>query len=494
MTNRSKTVRSMLGIVVSTLLLLQLNTALADIDESDIEALIGADWYGLYLNGQKAGYAHMDFGKAEFRGEQVYRTSVEVFIKVAMLGTTQEITTVEKRAFALDGSLLSLSNEMDTAGQHTVVLGEVQNDVLFLSTNIGGQHTTNVLPAPPDNLTDALEEALFISPATQVGDTHEFSVFEPLLQQSLTAVCEVKSVSTRTLEGVPTSVFEVETKLDALGVTTTALVTEDGQVLEDSIGGMFTMRLEDETTAKDLDFVNDVVVANAIRVEKEIEQPDDVVSLRAELSNLSDNLVLEDARQRFTALGDDSYMLEVRKETQEGAGVPVGEVDAGEFRDLLMPSLFIQSTDPAIKTLAGEIVGEETRSFRIVEKLGRWVYANLEKEFTASLTNALDTLAARAGDCTEHSVLFVALARAAGVPARPVAGVVYSNDAGGAFYFHQWAEVFVGGWVATDPTFDQPVADATHIKLVQGDLFEQTKIISAIQKLGIEILEYSAGG
>ena len=68
------------------------------------------------------------------------------------------------------------------------------------------------------------------------------------------------------------------------------------------------------------------------------------------------------------------------------------------------------------------------------------------------------------------------------------------NDAGGAFYYHQWAEVFVGGWVAVDPTFDQAVADATHIKLVQGDLFEQTKIVSAIQKLGIAILEFDDGG
>lgn len=38
------------------------------------------------------------------------------------------------------------------------------------------------------------------------------------------------------------------------------------------------------------------------------------------------------------------------------------------------------------------------------------------------------------------------------------------------FLYHTWAESLVNGqWVAIDPTFHQIPADATHIKLVEGE-------------------------
>ena len=37
-----------------------------------------------------------------------------------------------------------------------------------------------------------------------------------------------------------------------------------------------------------------------------------------------------------------------------------------------------------------------------------------------------------------------------------------------------------------DPTFDQPLADVTHIKLAEGDLFEQAKIMPIIGQLKIQ--------
>jgi len=47
---------------------------------------------------------------------------------------------------------------------------------------------------------------------------------------------------------------------------------------------------------------------------------------------------------------------------------------------------------------------------------------------TARLSNAIEVLEHLQGDCTEHSILFIGLARAAGIPAREVAGLVYVDD------------------------------------------------------------------
>jgi transglutaminase-like putative cysteine protease len=117
------------------------------------------------------------------------------------------------------------------------------------------------------------------------------------------------------------------------------------------------------------------------------------------------------------------------------------------------------------------------------------VYNNVRTTFSAQLSNALEVLDHMEGDCTEHSVLFIGLARAAGIPAREVAGLIYVESARPGFYFHQWATVWVGKWIDVDPTFNQPLADVTHIKLAEGDLFHQAKLIPIIGQIQVQVVE-----
>ena len=82
----------------------------------------------------------------------------------------------------------------------------------------------------------------------------------------------------------------------------------------------------------------------------------------------------------------------------------------------------------------------------------------------------MDVVVAKRGDCSEHAVLFTALARAAGIPARAVGGVMYMGDEVRAFGWHAWNEVVLDGhWVEVDPTWNQISVDATHIAVGSGD-------------------------
>ena len=60
------------------------------------------------------------------------------------------------------------------------------------------------------------------------------------------------------------------------------------------------------------------------------------------------------------------------------------------------------------------------------------------------------------GECGDYAALFVALSRAAGIPARPVVGYWAKS---GLDQTHVWAEFFVQGegWVPVDPTMGQRV-------------------------------------
>ena len=74
------------------------------------------------------------------------------------------------------------------------------------------------------------------------------------------------------------------------------------------------------------------------------------------------------------------------------------------------------------------------------ERLTRYVNALLDKKPTVSLPSAREVLRTKVGDCNEHTALYVAMARALGIPARIAVGLVYIH---GAFYYHAWPEVYI---------------------------------------------------
>ena len=68
------------------------------------------------------------------------------------------------------------------------------------------------------------------------------------------------------------------------------------------------------------------------------------------------------------------------------------------------------------------------------------------------------------------------------------AGLVWSEEVQ-AFAYHAWPEVFVGRWVWTDPTFGQPVADATHLKLATGGVGDWQGVAVFLGRIRLEVLE-----
>jgi hypothetical protein len=160
-----------------------------------------------------------------------------------------------------------------------------------------------------------------------------------------------------------------------------------------------------------------------------------------------------------------------------------------EFLEYLAPEPMIQSDDEEIVREAERISG--WRAFgrndpmRTAQRLTMGVHGMLEKQITFSIPNATQVLESRQGDCNEHTVLFVAMARALGLPARTAVGLVYLD---GAFFYHAWPEVWLGQWVAVDPTFGQYPADAAHLRFVTGGLAQQVEIVRLIGNLDIEVI------
>jgi hypothetical protein len=208
--------------------------------------------------------------------------------------------------------------------------------------------------------------------------------------------------------------------------------------------------------------VPDIIEGTAISVGVDLPEGDHLIGLAVRLLNVDlEGFDLEGERQLLR--GDTLFV-------------------AGE-REL--PKAGFQVEDPEIRRTSEEVLGGIGDPDLAARRLADWVYTNLEKEITLSVPSARQVLEAGSGDCNEHTVLYVALARAAGLPARTAAGLVYVRD---RFYYHAWPEVWLGRWVPVDPTLGQVPADASHLRFVVGGLARQVELVRLIGLLQLDVV------
>jgi transglutaminase-like putative cysteine protease len=191
---------------------------------------------------------------------------------------------------------------------------------------------------------------------------------------------------------------------------------------------------------------------------------------------------LDGGRQRL--LGDTLVVTREADWMLENAGFELPATDP-RLVEYLEATPLIQSADERIRARAVEVTAGTKDPARAAALLNDWVWRSVRKQITPSVPSAIQVLEALRGDCNEHTVLYVALARAIGLPARSAVGLVHVR---GRFYYHAWPEVLLGGrWVAVDPTLGQYPADASHLRFLVGGLARQLELIRLIGRLQLDV-------
>ena len=128
-----------------------------------------------------------------------------------------------------------------------------------------------------------------------------------------------------------------------------------------------------------------------------------------------------------------------------------------------------------VRDLAGRHAIADPSSTVEVEHALDELTLTISGEFTydRTVTNVYsavdDVLALRAGVCQDFAHLFIAVARAMGVPARYVSGYIHTPGARAVAASHAWAEAWVAGrgWIGFDAT--HPVRTTPHhVRLAVG--------------------------
>jgi hypothetical protein len=261
--------------------------------------------------------------------------------------------------------------------------------------------------------------------------------------------------------------FKVTTR--SLGLETTTWIGADGRPLfELALHGVMISALEDEERAKRY-----LVAANLNRDEAllafsllrspPLEDSRSISHLAIALDGVPPQIgVSDDAVQRCARAG-------MRLDCTVDRNAPSADEAPARLAPYLRPTFAVTSADPEIVQLARQLeAGAGDPPGRIASILA-WMDANIGKAALDAFT-ASDVLRERRAECQGHAYLFAALARAMGIPARVVNGIVFSAEHGG-FVYHTWNEAHLAGegWRALDATFGQARADATHLKLIEGE-------------------------
>lgn len=436
-------------------------------------------WKGIYINKQWIGYVHTILGQNNLSNSKGYLVHSFSFLRFKMFN---QLTGIAINALQeLDDDFRMIGFYVRITGLTDVFIkGKRLGDRVYLDIRHDGNHYSRTFDAGDDLFLDQSILSIYRGKGLRIGDSYMLHILNPLTMNTEQIVAEVVERDGDHLI--------METKFGSL--ISRAWIDGNGVVIREEAPNGWVMKRETEETINQYIIQSknsavDILKETSVQSSGRIGKPRQVKSMMIKVSGVDlDTASLDGPRQRLS--NGNEGIVTIHSITPGQTGIYDLPYREGTLNAFLTPSTWIDSEDPSIRDTAAHIVGKEKNSWVAAQKISSWVYANIEKAMSPGIPIATSVLKNRKGDCNEHTVLFIALARAAGIPAEMCAGVVYVH---GGFYYHAWPKVYVGSWIHMDPTFGETVADATHFELVSGDFNAQTTIATAIGKIKIEILD-----
>lgn len=427
-------------------------------------------WMTIWQEDRRIGHSH----RRLLTTDTGYTLSDHTVMKINTMGIVQEIQLSTHADLHADLSLSAFTLDLASNRFSFSVQGEVSGNTLH--ARVENKRIEIPLDGPvyiPAGMWDAIAKL-----SMQPGETIDLPLFDPVSLGKHSARVTFVGLEPVHIYGSGHSARKFA--IDFMGAVETLWIDGSGTVLKEE--GLLGITLMKSTRDQALDRASlsgsrDLTLAASVAAGMILETPDRLVRLKVEIKNVPEAISLDGGRQSFS-----KNILTI---TLEPLLDPVA-LPPGKETLFLEPAPFIESDHPEVVEAAKDAMGDAVRPLEKARNLVVWVFNALEKRPVLSAPTALETLRQRMGDCNEHAVLLAALSRAAGIPARVEAGLVYMD---GRFYYHAWNSLYLGEWITADALMNQLPADVTHIRLVRGDSIEQAKLLGAVGNISLRILE-----
>ena len=428
-------------------------------------------WAGFVFNGEKVGFTYLKIQPLDER--DLFLITSEAHMRLKFLGVDKNISLRSEDQVRADLQLVSFRYDMNMDGKILHLEGEVRDGKLHAYQQSGEQKKTLVKELSRPVFPASAVNFYPLMTGMSVGSKYRYDVFDPQTQ-TITEVVQSVDAFEKSPKLLIEPSFRLETAM--LGQAVTSWINPAGEtIFELAMGGVLITYKEDESRAKQflseasLNKKDLILDFSLVKTDRVLPCPREASYLKIALDGIAGELpLLAGPGQSVTETSQSGKPVALYTLERNTGPDPIkteGSLNAAERYVCLAATDHIESDHPEIVKKANEIVLGAPSDLDKIRRLVKWVSEEIGDEIVDSFS-ALEVLQTRKGECQAHTLLYAALARAAGIPTRLAGGLVYLEEKG--FLYHAWAESHADGWIAVDPTFGQAGIDATHIKLVEG--------------------------
>jgi hypothetical protein len=476
-------------------------------EEPQKEKTLSEHWMGIYMEGVKVGYSHSQETVFSEQGEKYTRFLSESWTRISRLGGAPiEIKTVQESLFKEDGTPVETVVRTKMSESEIVIKAKVRKDKIVFSS---GEKEIKEIPYSERFYLGIPLKEIIEKGNLKPKRKFSFPILDLLSYAIRDSTFEVIAEEDVLILGEKMRLWHVQTELvSIIPVVMDEWIDEQGIVWKSITKASFltttSLRMPKNKAVAMSEENLDIAFSTIIRSNVIFEDPQKMKEVTFKLKGISQETIkkipFDDGSQHLLESEEDYSVIKSVSQIfreEESISFPVR---AEEFRINLSSTSFCQANDPEIKTTALEIVGEEQNAWRAAKRIALWVRREMNANYDVGFATAKEILKNKEGDCSEHTVIMVALCRAVGIPARAAVGIMYGD---GIFAYHMWPEVYVGRWInldakwlATDEETGELYTDATHIKFGRSNLDENIfeEMISAIAeiigKLDLEIIDF----
>ena len=423
-------------------------------------------WYRISIEGTDAGWQRTSEA-ADARG---FRSASESFLRVGRDGAATEIRIRWELLESAGGTPIECTVEQWVGATPTRTRAEFSAEGVVARSDGGGREVVQRFPALPADCLGPAAAGRHIGAQRAAGSARiSCTTIDPASGLAPVGTVTVPAPGERcwstTTTVVPTAMTEC--------------LDEHGDVVraESRLGiGTFVLTRMDRSRAQaplpggaaGVDVLRCSVIEVRPPADALLRAQSAVVAVRARSGQL---IPLPSSGAQRVEPAPDGAWVRVTVDAAIGSAAAEGDASDARYRDA---SPVIDSDDPAIRaavqrTLAAVKGSESARA----EALRAFVHRHIAgKDLASVFASASSVMRSRSGDCTEHAVLLAAMLRAAGIPSRLAAGVVYAREfAGvrGCYAWHMWTQAIVDGqWRDLDATLDGRAFHAGHILAATG--------------------------
>ncbi len=348
---------------------------------------------------------------------------------------------------------------------------------------VAGQKRTEVIKDIDYTLADDSAVEVWVGQNPKVGDAVRVKSFDLTIAKMETQVNKILTAKESLTGGVKVRFFEVESVAQTRLIKSISRYDDQGNTLS-LVMGPFELRRETEAQARNTEYSQDLFVLGMVKIDKAIGRTDKLRELVVAVDGDGSETFEDGPRQSVRDAGKGMRVIRVGKRYGKAE-----KATPAQIQEALAETNSYPITNPKIKALAARVTAGAKNDEEKVAKLVAFVHGYVKPYLSANAPNVYDLLEQKKGDCKSYALLFNNLARAAGVPAREVSGLLYTGDDLRRFGGHAWNEVVLGGvWVPIDATMGETEVDAGHISFGTEHKANRS-MLTSLGKLSFRLVE-----